>query len=406
MRRLEGILAVIVLLSTSQVVLIFLYGGGVKFTAPYPYDLAQRIPAPRRPTTSVSWRQLANMTVRPKNETRRVFFVHVGKTGGETVRSALRVHCENFPSGSWRCWRDLSEAFYGDHVEKKGEPLLSRLVTGYIHYMAVKPPGEKRKATHYIFSIRHPLHRFESWYRYVSPFNCFSVPDTDVAASCRVKRKVVKEPYSFDARFWRCFSNISNVPVTLRRIRANELRESEQACADILLGVLRGEVNNDMAGHMVANYQYYHHSTLGTIYGQNEDRVWGRMREEKRGTGGISGIPVLVVRTPSIWEDMKSIDMYLGGGGYFSQAGLRVSHQSESFAHRSKIPVNETLLVCCVLHDEIAVYKELVERADNLDPVEKSTTLKEALRICQVSSWAEFIQACRLETSLLKRPPF
>jgi hypothetical protein len=272
--------------------------------------------------------------------------------------------------------------------------------------MAVKPAGEKRKATHFIFSIRHPLHRFESWYRYVSPFNCFFVPDTHTAASCRVKRSVVKDPYSFDARFWRCFSNISNVPVTLRRMQANELKESEQACADILVRVLRGEVESDMAGHMVANYQYYHHSTLGTIDGQDEGRVWGRMREEKRGTGGKSGIPVLVVRTPSVWEDMKSIDLYFGGDGYFSQAGLRVSHQSESFAHGSKIPVDETLSVCCVLHDEIAVYRELVERAVNLNPAEKSKTLEEALKICQVSSWAEFIQACRLKTSLLKRPPF
>lgn len=353
---------------------------------------------------------------------RRVFLAHVGKTGGETIRSALRVGCAFLGNRRAKraCYEKLFDAFYGSHVGIPGEPILSQLTKGFHHYLDLKPRGENLRATHFLFAIRHPLQRFESWFRYVAPANCATVPDKDVAASCRVAAEIRKDPTSFQARFFACFPTMQMVPTVLKQWQAKDAallsNSTASSCAQMLADTMQGRTGTHMAGHMIANLQYYHHFTLGNPLGdtlpeyqEHLPRELTRRTEQNRGTGHTRNAPVLVIRTPHLWEDMARADRVLGGAGYFSQAGLKVSHQSESFGEMAVVPRDHTLPVCCVLNDELAVYKELVERAVNLDRDTRQATMSHALELCQVDSWHALIHACGLQDEpdrLLHRPVF
>ena len=348
---------------------------------------------------------------RQSTDPRRVFFAHVGKSGGESVRSTLRLNCQFLGNRNRKraCWTQLYHAFYGKNVTQPGEPLLSQLTKGFLHYLDLKPEGENLRATHFLFCVRHPVHRLESWFRYVAPVNCAHVKEKAVAASCRVATEIKRDPTSFQAKFFACFPTIHTIPQTLQQYRSRDdslyTNSTALACAEMLVNTLQGKTGSHMAGHMIANLQYYHHFTLGN----SPVAPWGRRTMDNRGNGDARGAKVLVVRTPHLWEDMKKADETLGGAGYFSQAGLRISHQSEHFDDMAVLDHTQTLPICCALGDEMAIYKELIERSINLDEVQKQSTLKEALTICRVQSWEELIHMCGLtnnSSSLLHRPPF
>ena len=383
---------------------------------PRNYDVAvDSAPLPQSVEEMVGWMQ--KQTPSPH----RVFLAHVGKTGGETIRAALRVGCTFLMNrrAKHACHEKLFQAYYGSEVRIKGESMLSRSTTGFHHYLDMKPKGENLRATHFLFAIRHPVQRFESWFRYVAPTNCATVPDKARAASCRVAAEIRKDPYSFQAIFFGCFPSMNTVPFVLERWRRKDdsllSNQTATQCVQMLVDTMQGRTGTHMAGHMIANLQYYHHFTLGNALGLDPPdqsdlpRELTRRTIANRGTGDIRNTPVLVVRTPHLWDDMGAADRVLGGTGYFSQAGLKVSHQSESFEEKAIVPTGHTLSLCCVLSDELAVYKELIERAINLDDDVRQAALTEALNVCQVDSWDGLMEACGLHndsTSLLHRPPF
>jgi hypothetical protein len=344
-------------------------------------------------------------------DSRRVFFAHVGKTGGESIRTSLRVNCKFLGNRRNRrlCWQRLYDAFYGPNTTFPGEPVLSQLTRGFMHYNSLNPEGENYKATHFLFSLRHPVDRLQSWYRYISPANCAGVKIKNTAASCRVAWEIKEDPSSFQAHFFSCFPTIQTFLQVLQRYIEHEAtllsNSTALECAKMLVLLLQGKTGSHMAGHMIANLQYYHHFTLGS----SPISPWGKMTVKNRGNGSDRDAKVMVARTDSLWDDLEKVDKVLGGNGYFSQAGLKISHQSEHFKDMAILDSNKTLPLCCVLSDEIAIYKELIERCINLSEREKQATLKQALKICNVNSWNDMISKCGLtndQSSLLHRPEF
>ena len=441
-----NLLHVLGLLIVAQVAFVYFVGFTTKAPSPTaPSPPRVDVVAPKKKNVAIASLQLSqNMTtvvaknydaLIPQNvqemvewmqkqppPAHRVFLAHVGKTGGETIRAALRVGCTFFGNrrAKHSCHEKLFQAFYGSGIQIKGEPMLSQSTTGFHHYLDLKPKGENLRATHFLFAIRHPVLRFESWFRYVAPANCATVPDKAMAASCRVAAEIRKQPHSFQAQFFGCFPSMHTVPLVLEQWQRNDetlmFNQTAAQCAQMLVDTLQGHTGTHMAGHMIANLQYYHHFTLGNgledalLPDQSTlPRELTRRTTANRGTGNARHTPVLVVRTPHLWDDMAAADRALGGTGYFSQAGLKVSHQSESFGEQAVIPAGHTLPVCCALSDELAVYKELTERAINLDDESRQATLSEALQVCRVDSWDGLIDDCGLRndsTSLLHRPPF
>ena len=94
---------------------------------------------------------------------RTLMFVHVGKTGGETIKWRLSVICHQRASKRKRT-RCL-EQFAGS------ESQLSKHTIGYMHCGAMRPRQSILNATSFLVSIRDPIDRIVSWFQYMHPKN-------------------------------------------------------------------------------------------------------------------------------------------------------------------------------------------------------------------------------------------
>lgn len=80
---------------------------------------------------------------------RTMIFVHVGKTGGETIKWRLQVVCNL--RGSQRKKARCFEQF------TRGESRLSHATIGYTHCGSQRPKNTMAAATMFLFSIRDPI---------------------------------------------------------------------------------------------------------------------------------------------------------------------------------------------------------------------------------------------------------
>jgi hypothetical protein len=80
---------------------------------------------------------------------RTMIFVHVGKTGGETIKWRLQAVCNL--RGSQRKKDRCHEQF------TRGESKLSHATIGYTHCGSQRPKNSMAAATTFLFSIRDPI---------------------------------------------------------------------------------------------------------------------------------------------------------------------------------------------------------------------------------------------------------
>lgn len=359
--------------------------------------------------------------------------MHVGKTGGETVKKVLRMGCEVRKNVAQRadCWNDFDVA-----TESK----LSQLVHGYFHYRQMRPSDAAHVATHYLYTIRHPVQRLQSWFRYITPINC-PIPlepstitkgnihndtstmmiDSDPIAnrlvSCRNRQAVMDNPDSWEARFFACFPSLEFMAKGLTH------KIDSSRCSRMVRHVLNGQgggpdTGQDVVGHLSANYQYYHRHTIGLSSSSSSappppsDGPDAELVDDA--AVATTNQTILVLRTESLWDDLKELDIFLGGNGYFRKEGLRVSHVVDDHNNQHQQGQQHTVykdaavlsphggkLLCCAMHEELAVYRELLLRAANLNATQKKETLSAALELCRATSWPGLVKACGMRKSKL-----
>lgn len=123
---------------------------------------------------------------------RTILFVHVGKAGGETIKSVLEAGCQVMrnPKRRTKCLATLPATY------------LSFAVAGYFHCFKVQPMGMAATANSYLFNVRHPVDRSISWYHYVSPHNCRK--NNSVSPNCVASVRKPRSMYEKRERE-RCF---------------------------------------------------------------------------------------------------------------------------------------------------------------------------------------------------------
>ena len=84
------------------------------------------------------------------NKNHSIVFVHVGKTGGETIKWRLKVTCKI--RGSKRKKERCLEQF-----RQRQESRLSQSTIGYMHCGARRPRFSMSNTTAFLFSIRDPI---------------------------------------------------------------------------------------------------------------------------------------------------------------------------------------------------------------------------------------------------------
>jgi hypothetical protein len=93
---------------------------------------------------------------------------------------------------------------------------------------------------------------------------------------------------------------------------------------------------------------------------------------------------VLAVRQETLWDDLRSIERYLGGDPRrpFERQGPTITHGSGQFRYRALLDPVLVPRLCCAIQNEIKTYNYILERAVNLDFRQKSNSMKALLGRC------------------------
>jgi len=129
---------------------------------------------------------------------------------------------------------------------------------------------------------------------------------------------------------------------------------------------------------MYYNYQYYANRTI-TQYPNRK---------------------TLVVRQESLWDDLRSVESYLGGDPHhpFETQGPTITHGSERFRYRARLDPMLVVQLCCAIPKEISTYTLLLKKASNLGIEQKASSLKALFHGCGSSSLKDLTTRCGWDT--------
>jgi len=337
----------------------------------------------------------------PKKK-RTILFAHVGKTGGMTLRQYTSLKCRlpRDPEVPEKLIQSCIHRYF-----REGD-VLARQTTGYLHMWSVDP-NELEHSTSFLMTLRNPVDRIISAYRYSHPNNCNrkNKKKPDRPFGCEIAKKMRQRRSKQYKMFGICFpsagiedfaqsvmspyyaDSVSLKNISNKKNQANTkvvagLATCRQMARDVIEGTLDVWVY-----HMKYNHAYYANKT-----------IWAYPDKE-----------LFAIRTEHEWEDMVALDKQLGGTGRFgpttessshhntkTSQNAAVSHGSEGYIP-SPISTQGYHKLCCVLHEEIQIYMDLLQRAQNLNATAKQESISDLADKCNftTSNWNEWRQQCQ-----------
>ena len=260
--------------------------------------------------------------------------------------------------------------------DQHGESQISKVTKRSLHYeKRVLTNEELQETTDMLFSIREPLARFESWFRFMSPHNCIS---RVTLSPCLVRNRAMRDPKSWSKRFfYNCFQHLEDIGFALDPVNpvygANVTDPSD--CAALLHdGFERVGLGN--SGVLTAGYRYYVQKAQ-LHKGVHKQRVWA-------------------TRTEHLWDDLKEINRAFGGDDneFDHVDGAKETRNSELHKDKSGLSKIHQIYVCCALLPDMQAYRVIVEQAENLNASEKVATYQLTWQKCNVTSWETLEERC------------
>lgn len=209
----------------------------------------------------------------------------------------------------------------------------------------------------YLVTLRDPLQRLNSWFRYERPNN---------ETTRHRLRKV--EPLYIDCAF-----------ETMNQL-GEAMSEKATKCSKVAWDAVTGA--RGFAYHNAMNYGFY----------------WNKIPEEARDWGRI-----VVIRTEHLEQDWSSVERVSLAGDvetssssttepdntttittHFSKKNASVKKDQDSYL--SELAQQN---ICAGLCHEIQVYKTILHRAENLSPDDVAISMKELQQSCPVEAAAE-----------------
>ena len=298
-------------------------------------------------------------------EPARILLVHVGKTGGESLKGSIHLHVENNRHAlgclmnrtkyAEDSGRKTSLEQEWAHCFKAGEPqpALGKHILAHKHtYSAMFKKGQMEwvvdNVNTFLITTRNPVARI------VSAFN-FHRHLT--MKQMNVKPNKRRPSHKF---YGHCFPNVDAVASSLI---TSKNKTQPDGCLDLAKKILQGKgPPGDHLQHFHFNYHFYANFTM-----------------DKRPDAAV-----VVVRTEYLWDDVKRLDFALGGDGMFA-VHSHVSHGSEKYQVRSGITtLKGQIAVCCEIAADIAEYQRIIFAAVNLNHEEKIETLNGAFEECGI----------------------
>ena len=210
-------------------------------------------------------------TISPPLPFPQIFLIHVGKTGGSTIRNTLLPACAMYHA-KWK-ERRCMQTFYN-----RSQTFLSQATIGVQHCHIVKPyPSIKDKANIFLWTIRNPIHRVISWYHTSHPENIIPGMEDHYHRHHHHRHrhnKPVLDPQRNQLllQFFHCFPTIDEWAQQLRRpYHHSQPPHSQQQpslsfqssldCSHLAWFFIHGHQPHDV-GHLYYNYTYYARQTI------------------------------------------------------------------------------------------------------------------------------------------------
>ena len=355
------------------------------------------------PVIATGAHKLSRSTLPPTGHNRSIILIHVGKAGGSSLRtnSFLRPGClpllkkgrETISSDKERMEWDNCFLLYN-----KGQKI-SMFTEKRVFHMFDKNATEMKHATTFLVTLRNPVDRLISAFRFSHPANCLRSEDypgerVPPNRGCAIKNNDAKWGQPDQNKtgnnayilFLKCYpsaamEDLAQDVMKPWRTHVNDtaafhgMTEAEQSmCRDMAQDLLVGKLRL-LVPHMRYNYDYYATHSIRKF-----------PRKEYFG-----------IRTENEWEDFVMVDRMIGGSGLYEKMHKPRTHGSQYY-QPSPLSKEAYQKLCCVMRDEFQVYFEFFDAAKNLnenDKEEKEQTIRDRCGIPETSSWETWRAMCK-----------
>ena len=313
---------------------------------------------------------------------RIITLVHIGKAGGVSLRRLTVIYCKLFFRN--KRWADTRVERIRTCIEKHfpdRQAVLSHQTQHYFHIEEYRTE-ELEESTSFLVTLRNPVDRIISTYRYSHPGNCNEENRDEVwrPRGCEAEKHKNKTGLIQNTIHYSCFKSPAMEDFAQALMKPwkesdfwSDLSLSERRnCRYLAREMVQGHGTYGSAPHMLYNYLYY---ASRSIWKYPDKEVFG-------------------VRTEHEWEDTVELDRLLGGNGNFKQ-DRDVSHGSEGYVP-SPLSTQAYQKLCCTLETEIEVYQDILERVMNLDAHAKWESMESIREKCGITTtWTEWRVECR-----------
>ena len=317
-----------------------------------------------------------------------VFFVHVGKSGGETIKWRLRVICNLRASARKRAM--CHEQFQNSAASSVGgESEVSKHTIGYMHCNSIRPKGSIYESSILMYSIRDPIDRVVSWFQYMHPKNCLR---NRPSAACNLK--LDKTLYNAHLNYtWGyvlfdvCFPTINDMIQSLQQeklVNIDGNSNSNINCSQMAIDTITGYGPPGPSNHLYFNYHYYVNKTYTLLLQSSSSSPYSQKPKKK---------PIFVIRKENLFDDLRSIEYLLGGNiqrpfemeGGGDKTQVLSHHGNQFYPYKASLDSNLMPILCCTIPKELTIYVTLVTRALNLLDADKIASVEELYTKCDVS---------------------
>lgn len=321
--------------------------------------------------------------IRLEQKNRSIALVHIGKAGGVSLRRMTMVFCKLFfrkkePAVKVQRTRSCVQKFFPDPGVA-----LAHQVNHYFHIEEYNET-EMQESTSFLLTLRNPVDRIISTYRFSHPGNCNEENRYEVwrPRGCEAEKHKNETGLIQNKIFYSCFPSPKMeefAQAIMRPWKRGETwgplsKEERRECRYLAREMVQGYGTYGSGPHMLYNFNYY-----------AQRSVW--MFPDKE---------VFGIRTEHEMEDIHALEKLLGGNGNLRE-NTEVSHGSESFVP-SPLSTEAYQKLCCLLELEIEIYEDLLMRVINLDDNAKKEAMDNIREKCGVTTtWIQWRNKCRRE---------
>jgi hypothetical protein len=325
---------------------------------------------------------------KPNPPSRKILFVHLGKAGGDTIRTTLHTSCSWSPYPHIR--RQCEHKF---RAQGNRETLLSQQTIGVFHTKRLTPSNAPQIATTFLWTLRNPIDRIKSWFYYSHPDNCDLVDS--LSPACRLQKATSGWAFDF---YQLCFANVEEFALALKSesdkdlsivVKPNTNTTTGRTCQEIARSGVAGQV---WGGEHQRYMEFYANGGI-LPYPDESHLFFNHMYYAESTIHAYPDKEVMVVRTEHLWEDLQGIESILGGGTINKDDYKDQTHGSEQ-ALKGSLSKDGARALCCSLEDELRIFIEVLELASNLDDSKKKQAMNNLYERCGVSSFTDLGCIC------------